>query len=87
VWASMAVRWQKPRPPNRRGSAIWAAMASSLTRPLDQGEHSSTQLGLHTREGRRKDITRDDTSEMRHAGLEGGAQDEGLVLKGEGQGQ
>jgi hypothetical protein len=57
------------------------------TSPLDQGEHSSTQLGLHTSEGRRKDIPRDGTSKMRHAGSEGGAQDEGLALKGEGQGQ
>jgi hypothetical protein len=58
--------------------------ASSLTRLLDQGEHSITQLGLHTSEGCRKDVPRDGTSEMRHVGLEGGAQDEGLVLKGEG---
>jgi hypothetical protein len=61
--------------------------ASSLTRPLDQGEHSSTQLGLHTSEGCRKDVPRDGTSGMHHAALKGGAQDEGLVLKGEGQGQ
>jgi hypothetical protein len=25
AWASMAVRWRKQRPPNRRGRAIWAA--------------------------------------------------------------
>jgi hypothetical protein len=54
--------------------------ASSLTRPLDQGEHCSTQLGLHTSHGRGEDAPRDSMSEKHHAGLEGGAQDEGLVL-------
>jgi hypothetical protein len=44
--------------------------ASSLTGPPDQGVHSSTQLGLHTSEGRRKDVPSDGTSKMRHADLE-----------------
>jgi hypothetical protein len=39
---------------------------------------------LHMCHERGKDAPRDGTSEMCHAGLEGGAQDEGLVLQGEG---
>jgi hypothetical protein len=31
VWASMAVRWRKPRLPNWRGRAIWAATGSAAS--------------------------------------------------------